>query len=123
MSLHKLAKLTGYIFVIIGILGFVPGVTVDGMLLGAFHVNAAHNLFHMATGLIAFGMMRQNQKITRYFFQIAGTVYLIVSLLGFSQGDAPVFGGIANNLADSWLHLILGIVFLYIGFLYRNYKK
>ncbi len=125
MSLHKLARLTGYAFVIVGILGFIPGITVDDLLLGKFHVNWIHNCIHIATGLIALGMARKDQKATRYFFQIAGIAYLVVALLGFAQEDAPVFGIIANNLADSRLHLVISIVFLYIGFLYQNrrYKK
>lgn len=120
MSLHKLAKLTGFIFILIGVLGFIPGVTEDGMLLGTFHVNTAHNLVHILTGLIAIGMSRKDQKYTRYFFQIAGLFYLAVALLGFAHGDEPVLGILANNRADSWLHLLLSIAFLYIGFLYQN---
>ena len=123
MSLHKLAKLTGYLFVIIGMLGFIPGITEDNLLLGLFHVNKVHNFFHILTGLIAFGVSRKDQKITRYFFQIAGVVYMAAALLGFGNGDEPIFGRMANNLADSWLHLGISIAFLYIGFLYQNHRK
>jgi hypothetical protein len=121
MSLHKLARLTGFIFVIIGFLGFIPGITEDSLLLGIFHVNSAYNFFHILTGLIAFGMCRKDQKITRYFFQIAGVVYMAAALLGFSYEDE--FSTMANNQADSWLHLAVSIIFLYIGFLYQNHRK
>lgn len=123
MSLHKLAKLTGFIFILIGVLGFVPGVTEEDMLLGTFHVNTAHNLVHILTGLIAIGMSRKNQKYTRYFFQVVGIVYLAVALLGFAHGDEPVLGMLANNRPDSWLHLVLSVAFLYIGFLYQNRRS
>ncbi len=122
MSLHKLAKLTGFIFIIIGILGFIPGVTQDGLLLGVLEVNGLHNFVHLLTGFIALGMSRKNQKVTRYFFQIAGVVYLGLALLGFGHGDQPIFGMLANNPADCWLHLTLGIIFLYIGFLYTSHR-
>ncbi len=123
MSLHKLAKLTGTIFILIGILGFVPGITHEGLLVGIFAVDGVHNLIHLATGIIALIMVRKDQKFTRYFFQIIGLVYLAVALLGFAHGDAPILGMIANNEADSWLHLVLSVVLLYIGFLYRNHRS
>jgi hypothetical protein len=125
MSLHKLARLTGFIFIIIGFLGFIPGITEDGLFLGIFQVNAPHNFFHILTGLIAFGMSRKDQKITRYFFQILGVVYMTLSLLGFSQASTSFFEWMVNNEADNWLYLAVSIAFLYIGFLYQNhrYKK
>ncbi len=122
MSLHKLAKIIGFIFIIIGILGFIPGVTEEGLLFGVFEVNALHNFIHLLTGFIALIMIRKNQKITRYFFQITGVVYLGVALLGFGHGDQPILGMVANNPADSWLHLMISIILLYIGFLYRNHR-
>ncbi|PYL96244.1 MAG: DUF4383 domain-containing protein, partial [Verrucomicrobia bacterium] len=46
--------LFGIVFLAVGILGFVPGVTSDvngmPMLLGIFHVNTAHNLVHIVSG-------------------------------------------------------------------------
>ena len=41
------AVLFGVVFLLVGILGFVPAVTKDQMLLGIFHVNAAHNCVHL----------------------------------------------------------------------------
>jgi uncharacterized membrane protein len=46
------AILFGIVFLAVGILGFVPGVTTNEMLLGIFHVNAAHNVVHIASGII-----------------------------------------------------------------------
>lgn len=122
MSLHKLAKLTGYIFVLIGVLGFIPGVTDNNMLLGLFHVNGPHNWFHIISGLVAFRVSRADQKITKLFFQVLGLVYLATALMGFRNVDEPLFGLIANNSADNWLHLGLSIAFLYIGFLYSSHR-
>ena len=56
MSLHKLAKIVGYLFIIIGVLGYIPVLTDENnLLLGIFYVNGAHNLLHILTGLIAIG--------------------------------------------------------------------
>jgi Domain of unknown function (DUF4383) len=48
-----LALLFGVVFLLIGILGFVPAVTPNEMLLNIFHVNAAHNAVHLLTGIVA----------------------------------------------------------------------
>ena len=42
MLLKRAAILFGIVFLVIGVLGFVPGVTNHEMLLGIFHVNVAH---------------------------------------------------------------------------------
>lgn len=123
MSLRKLAHLTGYFFLIIGALGYIPGITENNHLLGLFHVNTAHNLIHILTGLIAFGIARKTPRTMQIYFQLISFVYTAFALLGFYYGNLPIFGLIASNLADSWLHLVLGIAFLYIGFLYKNSKK
>lgn len=125
MSLHKLAKLMGFLFVLFGILGFIPGITENELLFGIFQVNAALNFFYILTGLIAFGVRRKEQKHTKYFFQTAGLVYMALALIGLAQSDKPVLGVLANNPADSWLHLWVSVAFLYIGFLFQNrrYKK
>ena len=47
------AVLFGVVFLLVGILGFVPAVTKDQMLLGIFHVNAAHNCVHLLSGVVA----------------------------------------------------------------------
>ena len=49
----SIAVIFGLVFIVIGILGFVPAIAPDGMLLNIFHVNAAHNVVHLATGIVA----------------------------------------------------------------------
>jgi len=46
------AILFGLVFLVVGILGFVPSITKDEMLLGIFHVNFAHNIVHLASGAV-----------------------------------------------------------------------
>jgi hypothetical protein len=53
------------VFLLIGILGFVPGVAPDEMLLGIFHVNVAHNAVHIASGII--GWRRSIQGLVPNF--------------------------------------------------------
>jgi hypothetical protein len=46
------AILFGLVFLVVGILGFVPAATNNEMLLGIFHVNLAHNIVRLASGAI-----------------------------------------------------------------------
>ena len=118
--LQQVAKIFGIVFVIVGILGFVPGITYHQHLLGIFHVNAVHNLIHLATGVVAYAVSRTNWRNCRLFFRIFGVIYALVGLLGFGYGMQPVLGIIANNMADAWLHILIGAVSLYFGFLYKK---
>jgi len=120
MRLTKLARIFGWIFVVVGVLGFIPGVTTNGMLLGTFHVNSAHNWFHIITGFVAFRMGRKDAKEARRFFQIVGLIYIAVAIAGFVSKSPMLFGMIASNMADTWLHLVAGVVLAYIGFFHKG---
>jgi hypothetical protein len=111
------AILFGIVFLLIGIVGFVPAITpANGMLLGIFHVNTAHNFVHLASGVIFLLCGMAGVGASRTFFRIFGIVYALVALLGFYYGDQALLGLIANNTADTWLHVVLAMVMLFLGF-------
>jgi hypothetical protein len=111
------ALLFGIVFLLIGILGFVPAVTPDnGMLLGIFHVNTAHNIVHLASGVVFLLCGMAGAGPSRTFFQIFGIIYAVVAVLGFYYGDNALLGIISNNTADTWLHVVLAVVMLFLGF-------
>jgi hypothetical protein len=115
------ANLFGIVFLIVGILGFIPGITRDGHLLGIFHVNAAHNVVHILSGAAALAAAAISERAARNYFRIFGVVYGLVAVLGFFAGDQPVLGIIANNTADNWLHVAIALVALAIGFVPVSY--
>ncbi len=43
----------GVVFLVIGVLGFVPQVMVGDNLFGLFRVNTVHNIVHLSTGIVA----------------------------------------------------------------------
>ena len=114
--LKKACILFGVIFVTVGILGFVPGVTEGEHLLGIFHVNAAHNAIHIVTGVLALIAGAASTHAARTFFRVFGLIYALVAVLGFVSGDQPIFGIISNNAADTWLHVAIAAVSLLLGF-------
>jgi uncharacterized protein DUF4383 len=119
MSLKRIAVIFGILFVAGGLLGFVPAVNPGGKLLGMFDVNGAHNLVHIATGVVALIVGFASDKASRIFFQVFGIVYAAVAALGFFYGDQPLLGMISNNVADTWLHVVVAAISLYLGFLMR----
>jgi hypothetical protein len=118
--LKTFAIIFGLILLIIGIAGFVPSLNPRGLLLGIFHVNLAHNILHLATGLIAILCGFASLEVARIYFQIFGVLYALVALLGFYFGNKDILGILANNHADNWLHVIIAVICLYLGFGYRS---
>lgn len=116
------AKVFGYILLLVGILGFIPGVTTsDGLLLGLFQVNALHNVIHIVTGLIGvYAGMQADAKASRTFFQVFGIIYALIAILGFVYGDGDILGVVASNMADTWLHVVIAVYALYMGFAARD---
>jgi len=110
------AKVFGAVFILIGILGFVSALTPDGKLLGLFHVNALHNIIHLASGIVALIAAYGNYKSSKMYFQVFGVVYALVAVLGFVYGDKDILGVVASNMADTLLHVVIAASALYLGF-------
>lgn len=120
--LRKAAMAVGVVFLLVGILGFIPGITTDDdgvkKLLGLFMVDATHNLVHIVSGL-AFLAASQKANLSRLVFQLMAVVYALVTIIGFVGGDGThVLGFIHVNTADNYLHLLLTLAFAYFGFVY-----
>ena len=111
-----LGMLFGIVFLAVGILGFVPGITTNEMLLGIFHVNAAHSVVHIVSGAIFLFASMAGPGPARLWFQIFGVIYALVALLGFMTPAGMLLGLISNNMADTWLHVVLALAMLAIGF-------
>lgn len=113
------ALLFGIVFILIGILGFVPGVTDNEMLLGIFHVNAAHNVVHLLSGAVALFAGMTSAGAARIYFRVFGVIYGLVAILGLmNMGQhTMLLGLISNNDADTFLHIAIAAVSLLLGFM------
>jgi len=106
----------GILFLLGGILGFVPGITKDDMFLGIFMVNTAHSIVHIASGTVFLIASLTGARSARLWFQLFGMVYAAAAAMGFKVGDGMIFGLISNNRYDSWGHAVLAVILLLIGF-------
>ena len=113
------AVLFGIVFLLVGILGFVPAVTKDEMLLGIFHVNAAHNCVHLLSGVVALFCGMSSLGASRMYFRIFGVVYAAVAVMGFMHmgQDTMLLGMVSNNDATTYLHVAIAAVSLILGFM------
>ena len=115
-SLRAWALLFGIAFLAGGVLGFVPSVTPNGMLLGIFEVDSMHNYVHILSGVVAL-LAAASASYSRLFFQVFGVLYGIVTIVGFANdGDLMIMH---VNMADNYLHLGIAAIALYLGFMRR----
>ena len=114
----KLGLILGIVFVLVGILGFM-GTGIVGPE-GMFMTNTLHDLVHLVTGLVFIIVALKAVDSVGVVFKVFGIVYLLVAILGFmmvgENGMGSILGLLDVNSADNWLHLVLGVVILALGF-------
>jgi hypothetical protein len=115
--LKKVSMVMGVVFLLLGLLGFVPGITTtdsDGMqlLLGVFMVDALHNSIHIVFGLLGLWGAMSN-KYAKWYLVGSGVVFALLALVGFF--DSGLLGLTKTNMADTWLHLLFAVVLLGAG--------
>ena len=82
-----IALVFGIVFLLIGILGFVPALTPGMALLGLFMVNGVHSVVHLLFGVL--GIAAAFTGTARLYNRVGGIVYLVIGLLGFIPALAP----------------------------------
>ena len=111
MNTRTAGLILGIVFIVVGILGFIPNPLVSPT--GLFVVNTLHNIVHLASGaVILAGVYSFGAGLG---LKIIGVVYAIVAILGLIMGGDMLFG-VAMNMADHWLHVVLAVVILLAGF-------
>ncbi len=113
--IRLMAIIFGIAFIFGGVAGFLPGFMNEGLLLGYFEVNSMHNIVHIVSGVIAI-MAATRYRYAKLYFQIIGIVYAFVAILGFVLKGDLSFMMMHVNMADNFLHVIIAVVAIYLGF-------
>jgi len=108
----------GIVLLAVGVLGFVPGVTSGGLLLGIFSVDMMHNIVHLLTGVLGIGAGMGSGAYARAYFKVFGVVYALVALLGFAMSGMVL--GMMMNMADNVLHVAIAALALWVGFAMKD---
>jgi Domain of unknown function (DUF4383) len=119
------ARVVGIAFLVVGVAGFVPGLTTDlygglefagsdgtSELLGLFEVSVLHNIVHGLFGLAGLALA-ESPSGARTYLVGGGALYLAIFLLGIVGGG----DWLPTNRADDWLHLALGAAMVAAGVL------
>jgi hypothetical protein len=118
--IRNVAIIIAVAFLLGGIIGFVEAPR-GGLLLGTFAVDEMHNIIHLASG--ALGLIAVALGRSKLYLQAIGVIYLLVGILGLIPGAmnrGMLLGLFHVNSADSILHLVVGGVAAFFGFLYRT---
>lgn len=131
MRINTFARIYGIVFLVVGVGGFIPGLTQphdhpnlaveagSGMELGLFPVNALHNLVHVVFG--AWGLLAaRNFDAARTYARIVAIAYALLTILGLIPATNTTFGLVPIYGHDIWLHAVLAGVAAYFGFAYRE---
>jgi hypothetical protein len=127
-SVQKAALAVGAVFLLVGILGFIPGVTTnydqlagaghesEALLLGIFQVSILHNIVHLLFGAAGIALARSIAGARNYLIW-GGAIYLVLWLYGMFIDHESTANFVPLNTADNWLHFILGIGMIALGLL------
>ena len=129
--LQTVAMLFGIVFLLVGVAGFIPGITTDydsmqfagheseAMLLGIFQVSVLHNVVHLLYGIAGLALARTVSG-ARNYLRWGGAVYLLLWIYGLIVGQESAANFVPLNTADDWLHLFLGVAMVGLSFLDRD---
>ena len=125
-TVQSAALLVGIVFFVLGILGFVPGITTHygdlsfaghdsgAKLFGIFQTSILHNVVHLLFGLIGIAMARSWEG-ARTFLIAGGTIYLVLFVYGLLAHGGSGWNFVPVNSADNVLHAALGVVMIALG--------
>lgn len=116
----------GAIFLLVGILGFVPGATtnIDDLagaghhsgaeLFGIFQVSVLHNIVHLGFGVVGLAAALRPHLVPGYLI-VGGVIYGVLTVYGFVIDQSSQANFVPLNTADNWLHLGLTVGMLGLG--------
>ncbi|MGO1052321.1 DUF4383 domain-containing protein [Crossiella sp. CA198] len=120
------AVLVAIVFVAVGVLGFIPGVTTNyddllvaghhsqALLLGVFAVSVLHNIVHLLFGVAGL-LLARTPGGARGFLIGGGLIYLLLWVYGLVVDKDSALNFVPLNAADDWLHLGLGLGMVAMG--------
>lgn len=136
MTIQRFSLIYGIVFLVVGIAGFVPGLTQAhthpdvsftaglGLLFGLFPVNVLHNIVHLLFGGWGLAAARSAYGAGVYAKAVA-VIYALLTVLGLipAANLHATFGLIPLYGHDIWLHAALALGAGYFGFVHRESRS
>ena len=126
---RKFALIFGIIYLVVGVMGFIPGIARPapvspdlevnaerfGLLLGLFPINFWHNIVHLAIGL--WGVLGSRTVSGAVLFSRGIAIfYGLLAILGLIPVTDTLFGLVPIYSHDVWLHALSALIAAYFGF-------
>ncbi|WP_309082035.1 DUF4383 domain-containing protein [Zhihengliuella sp.] len=130
-ALQKTAIVVGAVFLLVGILGFIPGITTnydqltfaghhsESMLMGIFQVSVLHNIVHLLFGVAGLALAKSHAGAYNFLLW-GGVIYLVLWLYGLFIDLDSAANFVPVNSADNWLHFVLGVGMIGLALLLRR---
>ncbi len=130
--IRQFALIFGIIYLIVGVLGFVPGLVlpapdapplaadvIHGRLLGLFPINLLHNIVHLLIG--GLGILGSRSLSGAILFSRGVAIfYGLLAILGLIPATNTLFGLVPIYDHDVWLHAVSALIAAYFGFFART---
>lgn len=128
MNVKNFALIFGIVYLLVAILGFIPGMVnptagdpdmaVDSMygrLLGIFPVNIIHSIVHLLIG--GWGILASRSwDASRTWARVWTVGFALLTIMGLIPGLNTTFGLIPLFSHDVWLHAVSALLTGYFGF-------
>lgn len=128
-NVRNAAMTSGIVLFVIGVLGFIPGITMaygemafasgsEAMLINAFQVSMLLNIVYLVVGVVGY-IMSRTANGARDFLLGAGVLYLAMWLYGLIVGPGESAANfLSTNTATNWLNFVLGAAMLALAVTY-----
>ena len=106
------AMVVGAVFLLVGLLGFVPGITTnydqlmiaghesEALLLGLFQVSILHNIVHLAFGVAGL-LLARTAAAAKNFLIYGGVIYAVLWIYGLLINHDSAANFVPLNTADN----------------------
>lgn len=133
-KMQLVTTVVAVVFLLVGIAGFVPGLTTDldtlelagheseAMLLGIFQVSILHNVLHLVYGVVGLAAAR-SWTVARAFLLVGGVGYAGLWVYGMAVDKDHEANVVPLNAADDWLHLGLAVAMIGLALLLSSERR
>jgi hypothetical protein len=133
VPMHAFAASTGLLFLLVGVAGFIPGITrhygdmtfagpdSGAKLLGLFAVSVLHNIVHLLFGVGLIAAARYSWS--RLYLIGGGILFLLFTAYGAVVDRRSDANFLPFNRADNMLHVVLSLAMIALGILGARLRK
>ncbi len=125
-TIQTVALIMGIVFLLVGLMGFIPGVTTNfdqlqfashhssAAIFGLFQVSVLHNIVHLLFGVAGL-LAARTARSARLYLVVGGLIYLLLFIYGLVVPHDSAANFVPLNSADNVLHIALAVVMIGAG--------